>query len=865
MVGRLIFFLIRRILSLRYRIEVRGLEKLELKKPGGILFLSNHPALVDPIISASTFWPRFRVRPLIIDYMYNIGLSHWFMAGVLRAVSVPDFARGSNSYKRMLADGALDTIVTGLKEGDNFIVYPAGRIQRTPEELLGGASAGFEIAQRSPDANIVGLRVRGLWGSMFGWGVTGEWPRLGQGFKKGFVIILKNLIFFTPRRKVTIDVELLDPPVTNRKTFNHFLEDWFNAPMPGAAGAAEPLTLVSYSRWRQELPKVSYKRPFQDGDVDRVPKKVQETVLHIISRLSKREPEEISAEMHLFTDLGLDSLDIADLVLSLPNVTGLPSDARLDMMTVGAVMALAAGEWTVGPETPVVPVDGWVTGEKRPPAALPEGETIHEAFLRAADRMGNAIACADEVAGTLSYKKMRRAALVLAEHLRSWPEETVGVMLPASCGVAIAVLAIQLAGKVPVMVNWTVGARYLETVKSVAKVQHVLTSERFLGQLDGADLTPIHDQLVTLEAIRKKITWREKWRGSRRKTTKMPSDKPAVILFTSGTEALPKAVPLSHSNILFNQRAAGHTVAYCSSDAIYSILPPFHSLGFTVTTFFPLVTGGKVFFSPDPTDARRLAGEIEAYRPTLICAAPTFLKGIKAVSRPEQLAALRLMITGAEKAPEELFEWVDTLPSELIEGYGITECSPILTINRLGQPRRGVGEPIEGVELAIVDLESRQPLPDGEVGLILARGPGVFSGYLGTDKDPFVEVEGKRWYNTGDLGRLDEVGALHLAGRLKRFVKMGGEMMSLPALETALEGAFEGQLAVVAREEEGQRPELHLFTTEEIALEAANQAIRNAGMGALAKLSQVHQIAHMPVMGTGKIHFRKLQEMVESR
>jgi acyl-CoA synthetase (AMP-forming)/AMP-acid ligase II len=141
----------------------------------------------------------------------------------------------------------------------------------------------------------------------------------------------------------------------------------------------------------------------------------------------------------------------------------------------------------------------------------------------------------------------------------------------------------------------------------------------------------------------------------------------------------------------------------------------------------------------------------------------------------------------------------------------------------------------------------------------------VFAGYLGSDRDPFVEVEGKRWYNTGDLGRLDEVGALHLAGRLKRFVKMGGEMISLPALETALEGAFEGQLAVVAHEAEGERPELHLFTTEEIALEAANQAIRNAGMGALAKLSRVHQIAHMPLMGTGKIHLRKLQEMVESR
>jgi long-chain-fatty-acid--[acyl-carrier-protein] ligase len=268
---------------------------------------------------------------------------------------------------------------------------------------------------------------------------------------------------------------------------------------------------------------------------------------------------------------------------------------------------------------------------------------------------------------------------------------------------------------------------------------------------------------------------------------KKKEDDQAVILFTSGTESLPKAVPLSHKNLLSDIRSAFSLVKFYPDDILYGVLPPFHSFGFSVTGVMPSLLGLKIFYAPDPTDAHGMANDIMHWKPTLFCCAPSFTKVLFRVAEPKMLQSIRLFITGAEKTPPELFDYVKKLgPNKiLIEGYGITECGPIVTLDRPEKPPKGVGEPIPGVELCVID-ESLKILPQGKEGEICIRGPNVFNGYLGKSPNPFIEIQEKKWYRSGDRGHIDSDGALILSGRLKRFIKIGGEMVSLAGLEEEL-------------------------------------------------------------------------------
>ena len=349
----------------------------------------------------------------------------------------------------------------------------------------------------------------------------------------------------------------------------------------------------------------------------------------------------------------------------------------------------------------------------------------------------------------------------------------------------------------------------------------------------------------------------------------------AVILFTSGSEAAPKGVPLTHNNILSNVRAIQSIFKLTKEDVIYSFLPPFHSFGLTTTTILPLMLGLRVAHYPNPTEARKLADGIATWKATLMAGTPTFLEAIIKAAQPGQLDSMKLMATGAEKAPAELFDKVKKLGTGayLLEGYGITECSPVVSACRPGEVPVGVGKPLSGVEIIIIDLEGHQPLKQGERGLILVHGPNVFKGYLGENPpNPFMELKGKRWYNTGDLGYIAEDGSIVISGRLKRFVKIGGEMLSLPAMEAALSDKWpageEGPVvAVEAVEREGERAIMCMFTSQSIGIEEANAVLREAGFSNIGRITRVENIAAIPLLGTGKTDYqtlkKKLAEMTE--
>ncbi|PIS03350.1 MAG: 2-acyl-glycerophospho-ethanolamine acyltransferase [Chlamydiae bacterium CG10_big_fil_rev_8_21_14_0_10_42_34] len=886
----IITYLVRGVLSLRYRIEVKGLDTLtpeRLNRKGGVLFLPNHPALMDPLIVSAWLWPKYRMRPMIIEYMFNQKILQFFN-GIIRGIPIPNFESGVNEWKLKRGQEGILTIADGLKKGDNFLLYPSGQLKASGKELIGGSSATHELLEECKDANVVLIRTTGLWGSSFSRALLGRSPSLSKTLIEGAKTLLKNLIFFAPRRRVLIEIEPnpqdLPRGGATRIELNRYLENWYDRypDEQGNISEKEPVTLVSYSFWKKDLP-VAFKAPDKrnNGEI-KVPEEVKTKVYREIRRILERPELEIQLDTNLAFDLGMDSLNIAEFIAFLTKNFDIGQLHPEEIETVGDVFQII--EQGKEGRAPIrEPVTFTFPEEKnRPAPAPPIGRILPEAFLNSCQRLNGFSACGDDLLGVLSYRKVKKAILVLAQYFKGWKEDRVAVMLPSSAGAYIVILALQMAGKTPVMLNWTLGPRYLEEMMKISKATRIVSSWKFLDRLAFVQFGKCVDQFVLLEDIRKQLTLSMKLRGvflcmcsvkqviRSMGLNRVDENDPCVILFTSGTESVPKGVPLSHKNIISNHRDALQCMVFNETDACYGVLPPFHSFGFSVAGLLPFFAGLKIAFYPDPTDSFALAEGINRWKITLFISPPSFLKRLFQAAKIEQLQSVRYFVSGAEKAPEELFERVRSLNTgaKLIEGYGITECAPMISLTRLNLPPVGVGRLLPDIEMITIHPETLELLPSGSDGELCFRGPNVFNGYLDNPRSPFIEIEGKKWYRTGDLGYLDSDGNLIISGRLKRFTKLGGEMISLGAIEETLAkqliqdgriSADEPSIAICADEKEVGKASLILFATISIQVEEVNRILQQAGFSNLVKISSVKQIEEIPILGAGKTDYRTLQ------
>lgn len=893
---------VRALIALRYRVVVKGLEELDqkgLSRGGGILFLPNHPAEIDPVIVEAVLWKKFSPRPLIVEHFYYLKGFQWLM-DLVGATPLPTMDLMATPRRAKKVKQQFDRVAEAVNRGENFLIYPSGKLKRTGAEKMGGASFVHDLLGACPTANVVLVRTTGLWGSLFSKALTGQSPKFGKALLRGLWILIKNGIFFAPKRTVYIEIESAPqgfPYQGTRLELNHFLEQWYNRYLSdGKMVDVEPLIQVSHTWWKKSYrpitaPPVDDKEEENGEEGEPIPAEIQNRVLAELSRLASRPAAQIDHSMSLAQDLGLDSLDLTELALFLDEHYEVkdisPGDVQLvkDVLRVAAGKHLGVKKKVVEPESRFV----WPTELHRPDPCLKSTRTLQEAFLKNCDAMGAAIACVDTFSGALSYRRLKLAVLILADKMRSIPEEMVGVMMPSSVGAYCLILALLLARKKPVMINWTAGKKALDYAVELTGIQTVLTSERFLDRVEDPDLGKVEGMWLFLEQVRQSISLQDKikagwgaFQGSKAlirkwRLSSVDPEEAAVILFTSGTESLPKGVPLSHRNVLSNQAAALSCVTLESKDILYGVLPPFHSFGLSVTGLLPLLIGMKVCYSPDPTDSHAMARDVARWQPTLLCCAPSFIRALFQVSDVEGLRSLRWVVSGAEKTPQELFDYVArNLPeSLLLEGYGITECSPIVSLDRPGEPHVGVGKPLPGIEILIFDSETLEEITAGGEGEIGIAGPNVFKGYLGSPRDPFVSVRGRLWYASGDRGRLDSEGHLILSGRLKRFVKIGGEMVSLGGIEESLlqlaqekkwgVPGHEGPLlAITVHERETDKPQIILFTTFAMDREGVNALLKEKGFSRLVKIAEVRRIGQIPLMGTGKTNYRALDEIFRS-
>ncbi|UCD53253.1 MAG: AMP-binding protein [Phycisphaerales bacterium] len=869
MINRLLALVLRAILGLRYRVQVKGLDAVCRKGTSGLLLLPNHPALIEPIILACHLHRGLKVRALADETQIDRFLVRT-LARRINVLSLPDLTTtGAQSVRQVRA--AIGQCAEALQHGDNLILYPAGRICRQNREQIGANSAVERILKAAPDARIVLVRTRGLWGSRFSWAL-GHRPLVMPTLRQGFKALLLNGLFFTPRR--TVEIELTEPegfPIqAGRREINQYLETFYNESL-------ERNTYGPYSVWERGGIEI---RP------EPQPASLRDSLSQIspaIRRQVMRHLQDVTGvtairdDMSLVRDLGMDSLATVDLITWLENEYGY---SQIDVDSLGHVedvLLAASGQAVSAGETTLHQVPRrWFRARSRPgrPERLAD-MTIPEAFLYQARHQPDKAIVADQLAGVKTYRDMVLAIILLRRQIAALPGEYLGIMLPASVAVSIVYLAALFTGKTPVMVNWTLGRRNLKHTLDTLGVAHIVTAQALLSRIaaQGIELDDLMDRFLPLEQIRGGISrWDKlaalvKSRLSWSQLRQVHPSKTAVVLFTSGSESVPKAVPLTHRNILRNVADAYECFTLAETDGFLGILPPFHSFGLTVSLILPLTLGTRVVYYPNPTHGGMLGGLIDAYKLTILLGTPTFLNGILRASRPEQLGSLRLVVSGAEKCPERIYDTLATTcpGATVLEGYGITECSPVVSVNHENDPQRGtIGKIMPSLEYAIVSPDSQQRLTPGREGLLLVRGDSVFPGYLNHEgAPPFIEFEGRQWYRTGDLVVEDHDGVLTFRGRLKRFVKLGGEMVSLPAIESVLEQHFADPesdgptLAVVAAPVE-ENPDIVLFCTDDIAREEANRVIRAAGLSGLHNIRQVIHVDALPLLGTGKIDHKAL-------
>ena len=503
------------------------------------------------------------------------------------------------------------------------------------------------------------------------------------------------------------------------------------------------------------------------------------------------------------------------------------------------------------------------------------GDLLDLRFIRTAKKNWRRFAMADSSGRELTYGRALTGSLLVAGWVRKnrRSEKMIGLLLPSSVAGALANTGVMIAGKVPVNLNFTAGRESMASAVEQCGIRTILTSKIFLAKakieaMDGmVYLEDVLGQTSGLEKLRALIAARlapARLLGAGGKRT---SDSLATVIFSSGSSGVPKGVMLSHHNVLSNIQAMAQVFWINDNDVIVGVLPFFHSFGFTVTIWLPLVSGCGAAYHTNPTEASKIGEIVAKYHGTLLVSTPTFYSSYTRKCTAEQFSSLHFVLVGAEKLRSTIADaFHEKFGLELLEGYGCTEMSPVVAVNgpnfeagrdtQLGNKPGTVGHPLPGIAVKIVNPATMEPLPPEVEGLVLVKGPNRMIGYL-NQPERTAEAVHDGWYVTGDIGALDDEGFLRITDRLARFSKIAGEMVPHLKVEEAIYniiGEFGCAVTGIPDDQRGERL-VALYTRPDMTPLELWQRLSETSLPKLwlPKRENVYLVDSLPTLGTGKL------------
>jgi len=559
-------------------------------------------------------------------------------------------------------------------------------------------------------------------------------------------------------------------------------------------------------------------------------------------------------------------------------------------VTYGKPMSIKSSAKEVKKAVFELSIYAWQDYSKRLPC-------LQEAWIESAKEVGGALSVADSTGAELSGHKFITATLLIANKIKTKiPEQNIGIIMPSVAGGALVNMALLSLGKTIVNLNYSASKESLDYAIDIAEIKTIITSKKFLKRLEskGFDLSQILEKVnvIYMEDVKNSLSKIKSilyffssklLPASLLKALFIKKSKisdTAAILFSSGSEGLPKGIELTHQNIMGNIKQISVLLNATDDDVMMGTLPIFHSFGLTVTTLLPLIEAIPLACHPDPTDGLGIGKMAAKYRGSILCATATFLRLYARNKKlhPLMFKNLRYVIAGAEKLPKDVAKaFKDRFNKEVLEGYGATETTPVASANfhnvlmtddftiQVSNKPGTVGLPLPGSSFKIVDPDSFKELPVGEDGMILIGGTQIMKGYIAQPektKEVIKEIDGIRWYVTGDKGHIDEDGFLTIVDRYSRFAKLGGEMVSLGLVERELNRVIDDEsfLAVTAVPDSKKGERIVCLIEGKIEIDELKEKIKNLNLNPLFIPSSYYKVEEVPKLGSGKLDLKGLKK-----
>lgn len=502
------------------------------------------------------------------------------------------------------------------------------------------------------------------------------------------------------------------------------------------------------------------------------------------------------------------------------------------------------------------------------------GKTLFEAVLDARQRLGgDRVIVEDTEREPMNYDRLILGAMIIGRKIekQTAPGERVGLMLPNVAGIAAVFLGMQVIGRIPAMLNFSAGLKSLIAACKTVRMETMVSSRRFVEQAGLEDVIEglsKHVHILWTEDLRANVNAFDKLKGvwdakrarqryARRRVA--PSDT-AVMLFTSGSEGVPKGVALSHSGLLANCEQFLKAEKIDDNRAIFNALPTFHSFGLTVGLVAPIVLGMRTYLYPSPLHYKQIPAEVKASGCDILVGTDTFMAGWGRVAKKEDFANLTLVVLGAERVKDATRKlWMDKFGLWLLEGYGATECAPVICANTPEHKKDGsVGRLMPGMKYRL------EPIPGlKKGGRLHVKGPNIMRGYMRHEAPGLLEPPTAGWHDTGDIVDIDMEGFVTIQGRAKRFAKIGGEMVSLAAVEMNISQVWpDHNHAVVAVDHESKGEALVLIT--DLPDPDRKRLVKWAKINGVPELMMPKKfmyVEELPVLGTGKLDYLTIQDL----